>query len=274
VIRAVSQTVFIETSPPNIWRALTNARALACWLPRQARIDAQQGGSVWLSWSEEAEGTATITLWEPYRRLQWTEDTGAVVNFHLESRTGCTAVRVVQSGGDADTASPDTLEANRVGWGYFLHHLKWYLERHRNAQRQLISWRHATDLSPASAFLRLLGPAGLSSRNVFANLHEGDLYKTTTSTGEDISGTIVAFGRETRQLGVTIKELSDAIALIEVDGPAEGDPGAVATFWLSTYGLSWDVLAQVRLRYERLYRNAFAEPDPIPAPHSRAIRRF
>lgn len=263
----LSQTVFIESATDHIWHALTDSAELSNWLPREAQATTGLGGTVAFRWSDGAEGSAVITAWETERRLQWTENDGSVVDFHLEPRAGCAVVRVVQSAPGPETITDLEHEAMKTEWSYFLHHLKWYLERHRGSTRQLLTWRERTPFPAQTAFARLIGPAGLSTNSILTHVESGDIYGTTTAHGEEISGFIVALNRQTFQLGMTITETANAILFVEVEQESEG---ATASFWLSTYGLGRVRLAQSRTAFDRVFRAALQLPERPAGPMPQA----
>jgi len=256
VSRKIVKEVFIQTPPDVVWRALTDAQELTRWFPVDARVQPGAGGSIWLSWGGGTEGEAPITAWEPNRRLEWTETRGAVklaVDFHLEAKSGGTVVRLVNSGFGAGPDWDDEFHMTEGGWAYFTQHLRWYLERHRGKPRDLIAFREPVTMTRVEAFRRLTGPTGLSRDDRIASAPTGTDYQTTTAQGDRISGTIVAASPDSCQLGLSIREFSDAVLFLEME-PAPN--GARAGFWLSTYGLAAGGLARARDQFDKLYRTA------------------
>jgi uncharacterized protein YndB with AHSA1/START domain len=256
--RSIRKSAVIDVPAGLVWRAITEAEELSRWFPVDARVEPGLGGSIWLSWGSGTEGSAPITAWEAERHLQWTEARGAVklaVDFHLEAQGGTTIVRLVQSGFGDGPDWDDELHMTDGGWSYFLAHLKWYLERHAGTPRDLIALREPLSMSRAEAFLRLVGPTGLSADDRLSGASAGTWYRTTTALGDDLSGLVVASSPDTWQLGLTIDALNHAILFVEIE-PAP--TGARAGFWLSTYGLGAERLAATRERFERLYRQALA----------------
>jgi uncharacterized protein YndB with AHSA1/START domain len=232
VSREVTKTLTINAPADVVWRALTEADQLSRWFPVDARVTPGVGGSIWISWGDGAAGEAPITAWEPGRRLQWTEDRGAVkiaVDFHLETRGGTTVVRLVQSGFGDGPEWDDEFHMVDAGWAYFTFHLQWYLERHRDVPRDLIGFREQTQLDGKEAFSRL--------RAIVADL---DLQQVVDS-------------RSTNQAGYTIASLNDAVLFIEIEPGAKGVRGG---FWLSTYGLPRPELESLRERISRAYDDA------------------
>ncbi|HYN07000.1 MAG TPA: SRPBCC domain-containing protein [Vicinamibacterales bacterium] len=258
--REIRKEVLIDAPPDVVWRALTDAEQLTQWFPVDARVEPGQGGSIWLSWGAGMEGTAPITAWEPTRRFQWTEDRGPVklaIDFHLEARGGKTLVRLVQSGFGDGASWDDEFHMLEGGWSYFLAHLAWYLQRHRNTRRHLISFRERVPLSRTEALSRLIGPQGLFVQGALSAAGPGEAFRDTTATGNSISGTVVSKSAGTGQMSLTIGEMNDAILFLEM----EPDPnGTRAGFWLSTYGLDPARLIATGQLYEKLYRQALGLP--------------
>jgi uncharacterized protein YndB with AHSA1/START domain len=254
--RSIRKEVVIDAPVDVVWRAITEAAELERWFPVEARVEPGLGGSVWLSWGGGTEGRAPITAWEPGRRFGWTEARGAhklAVDFHLEAQGGTTVVRLVQSGfgdgGDWD----EEFHIVDGGWSYFLEHLRWYLERHRSQPRELISFREAVALPRPEALARLTTALGLGNGQWIRQARAGQLFRARSSAGDELSGTVVAISSATSQLALTFNELNGAILFLEME-PAP--PATRAGFWLSTYGLPEARVAEVRSRFERLYRDA------------------
>ena len=254
--REVRKSVAIDAPADTVWRALTEADELTRWFPVEARVNPGVGGSIWLSWGPGAEGEAPITGWAPGRHLQWTESRGPVklaVDFHLDAQGGTTVVRLVQSGFGDNPEWDDEFHMTDGGWSYFITHLKWYLERHRGVPRDLIAFREPLSMSRPEAFLRLVGPSGLSVDDRLSGIDAGTPFTITTALGDQLSGLVVASSPETCQLGMTIDTIEQAILFIEIE-PTES--GARAGFWLSTYGLDRERLMYSRERFDKLYRHA------------------
>lgn len=256
--RSVSKEVFIDAPPDVVWKALTDAEQLTRWFPVHATVDGGVGGSISLSWGEGAEGKAPITVWEPGRRFGWSESRGAVslaVDFHLESKGDGTVVRLVQSGfGDG----PDwDAEYHMVqgGWAYFMEHLRWYLERHRDTPRDLVTFRDLVAAPGPDIFGRLTRALGLGAPASWSSITAGAPYEARTADGGRLSGTVVSVQQETGQMGLTIDHLGDAILFLEMEPHPDG---CRAGFWLSTYDLPPAELAAARARFGELYAGALA----------------
>ncbi len=227
--REVVKEVFIKAPADVVWKALTEADELTQWFSVDARVAPGVGGSVWVSWGEGAAGEAPITGWEPNRHFQWTETRGPVkvaIDFHLETRDGGTVVRLVQSGFGDGPEWDDEFHMVEGGWSYFMAHLQWYLERHRDVRRDLIGFRAPAAMTREAAFARLV------------------------SITDGLETTPVVYKVATCQAAFLIPSLNDAILFIEIEPGAEMVRGG---FWLSTYGLGDARFAAVRHQFTAAY---------------------
>lgn len=227
--REVAKEVFINAPADVVWKALTEARGLTQWFSVDARVAPGVGGSVWVSWGEGAAGEAPITGWEPARHFQWTETRGPVkvaIDFHLEARDGGTVVRLVQSGFGDGPEWDDEFHMVEGGWSYFMAHLQWYLERHRDVRRDLIGFRTRVAMTREDAFARLV------------------------SLTDGLETTPVVYKVATCQAAFLIPSLNDAILFIEIEPGAGMVRGG---FWLSTYGLGDTRFESVRAEFTAAY---------------------
>ncbi len=255
--RAIRQEVFVEAPPEAVWRALTEADELVRWFPLEARVEPGEGGSVWISWGEGAEGRAAFTAWEPNRHVGWAERYGPIlmaVDFHLEARGGGTVVRLVHSGFGTGAEWDDQFHMTEGGWSYFLTGLRLYLERHPGVPRDMVYGRKKTPLTREEAFARLTGPAGLAREGTLRGLGVGERYRVVTAVGDVLEGEVV-LADEPVHLAATVDNLSDALLFLEIE---PGEDGVTPGLWLSTYGLSGDRVAGLRERFARLYDAALA----------------
>lgn len=230
--REVVKEVFIAAPSDVVWKALTDAAELTQWFSVDARVTPGAGGAIWVSWGDGAAGEAPITAWEPDRHFQWTESRGPVkiaIDFHLQSKDGGTVVRLVQSGFSDGPEWDNEFHMVDAGWTYFTAHLQWYLEHHRGIRRDLIGFRDKAVMSTRDAFDRLL----------------------TVAAGFDT--TQIVDRPATCQAAFTIPSLNNAILFIEIEPGTDTVRGG---FWLSTYGLPADTLAELRATITRAYNAA------------------
>jgi uncharacterized protein YndB with AHSA1/START domain len=95
--RRIEKAIEVDAPVAEVWKALTDPGGLVRRFPLEARVTPGPGGTLFISWGLDCEGTAEIVAWEPNRRFAWKESM-AVVEWTLEARGGKTLLRMVQSG--------------------------------------------------------------------------------------------------------------------------------------------------------------------------------
>jgi len=151
--RSIEQTLHIDAPVEDVWKALTDARALENWFPVEARVEPPEGGEgsvIWSKWAPDLEFPAPVTIWEPPHRLRtlWcppeTPEADLFgVDFFLEGEGGETTLRLVHFGfGPEHEANWATMyDGVNRGWDFQLFTLKHYLEHHRNETRRVVQVR-------------------------------------------------------------------------------------------------------------------------------------
>ena len=246
--RSIEIEKVIDAPVDEVWRAITEARALEQWFPVEARVTPGPTGSIWLSWGEGSEGEARIFHWEPNARFGWGEDFGGsrlATDFFLESRGAQTVVRVVTSGFSDDPQWDDDFHMMEGGWQYFMAHLQTWLERHRGMTRALATNRRQTELTKADAFARIIRGLGFGSP---PSAHGP--FDVTTAEGDRLTGAIIAINPGV-QLGLVVENLNHAMLFVEMEGKKDR---AKPALWLSTYGL--DAADELAARMRRVYDGA------------------
>lgn len=159
--RSVGSEVELRASPDAVWRALTDAREIERWFALEARVDPGVGGTVFLSWKNEYEGSSEILVWNPpfHLRVRWVEG-AEVTDYFLEPSGDRTLLRVVSSF-PLDPEWDEWVEGTRRGWRFMLASLRLYLEDHAGADRQVVYLRRRVSLSAEDLWGRLLGPGGV-----------------------------------------------------------------------------------------------------------------
>jgi len=160
--RSVEKTLEIAASPEAVWNALTNADELTNWFPMKARVEPGEGGSIWMSWGEWAEGAGKIELWDPPHRLRIADGSsfGSLPTFQdwtIEGAGGVTTLRLVHSGFGVGADFDDEYDSVRCGWNFELNGMKLYLEHHAGQKREVVLARRPIDIDPAEAERRILG---------------------------------------------------------------------------------------------------------------------
>lgn len=265
--RLYEQVVEIDASPDSVWRAITEAEELMRWFPLEARVKPGPGGSMFLSWGSECQGEAPITVWEPGRRLQWTEfltppgtnidPVNVRVDFHIEGRGGKTVLRLVHSGMGPEERWDGYFDSISRGWKFELRGLKHYLERHAGRPRRVLWVRQRTDLPLEEVMRRVLGPEAQVLRGETAGLGEGDACRLTFAA-PPISGAPAALEGVVRVNGLpksfamTAANLNEAYFRFEIE---DMGAGLEAWLWLSTYELADETFAAI----EQAWQNALQQ---------------
>jgi len=223
----------VDATPDDVWEAITTDEGLRRWFPLDAKVEAGEGGSVWLSWGPGCEGEAPIHLWEPGRRFGWTESYGddaegrpirVAVDFHIEGREGTTVVRLVQSGLGADADWDEMYDALVDGWTYFMFNLAHCFRKHPGRARRMAWARVPTTLDRQGTWDRLAA-AGLVSGQDDTTTDA----PPTVNLDEPHQARIVSV-RPGHHFAAVLPHLEDSVFFVEIEGKNVG-------FWLSTYAL-------------------------------------
>jgi|SRR5271166_2817125 len=249
----LEREITINAPVETVWKALTDANELTKWFPLSARVTPGKGGKIFLSWGPSCEGEADIIAWEPNKKFACKEPL-AVIEWTLESRGGKTVVRLVQSGFASGVDwENEWFESTDYGWGFMLLSLRWALEVHPGATRQVVWPRQATEVTRPQAYSKLLSPGALF-REGASNLGPGDSFRVTTPSGECWTGT-TQFARQGRGFCLSVKELNNSLFWVTI----EGTPGEIeAQIWLSSFGLPEEKLRA----FEGFWKNKLQEIFP------------
>jgi uncharacterized protein YndB with AHSA1/START domain len=243
VSRRDEQEIEIHASAAAVWKALTDADALANWLTESARVEPAAGGLYRVSFGDGAELEAHIEEWQPGRRLRLVPHlpTGAepiVEEYLLEERGEVTVLRLVTSGIPDSPSWDGFLEGTRKGRWLALLGLRHWLERRPGQRRQLTRIDLDTSLGPREAWARAVGPDGLH-------------------VGEDFEGEVLgAF--EAYGLLAVIHALDDGLLALGV----QLAPGG-SRVWLSlaTFGQRAPAAQGLERRLRAALQHALGKPE-------------
>jgi len=216
--------VAINATPEAVWKAITEAAQVGNWFaPEVSGAGSGKGSTLRVSWGGGMEFTTTISAWEPNRRVQWLHDdmfgpgTKLVADWTITPVSGATTLRLVQSGFGPFDGWKEFLSSTEVGWRYFLHNIKVYLEKHATKKRRMISRRFPVGIGRSQAWKKL------------PTARPGD--KVTLDLGEKLEA-VVDLSIPERGLALRIPSLDHALLFYELEGTGE-DFHAGA--WLSVY---------------------------------------
>ena len=234
--REVRLEIEIDAPPEAVWKAVSEADALASWWSLDARVEPGVGGKVWLSWGPECEGEARITVWEPGKRLRTETDffggpVPVAQDFIIETRGGKTVLRLVNSGFACGEDWEDEFDAVSRGWTFELRSLRHYVERHDGARRRVAWPRIATTVSYEEAWRRLMSERGLRLLQPAQSLREGDRYEIEAVTGERFTGRVLVVRRPTDFSG-TLDQHHDGLLRVLMEGMA-------GQRWISVWLSDW-----------------------------------
>jgi len=238
--KTIDLSIEIDATPEQVWEAISQAEGLKRWFPLDAGVTPGEGGSMTWSWGEGCEGTAEISAWEEGSHIQLIErpasETTAPIltDFRIETRSGKTVLRLVNSGFDPGEEWADYVDTLDSGWRYFLWNLKHYLERHPATPRRMVWSREKSPLSKDEAWRRLLGPGGLAKTTARPSV--GD--PVTLWSGH--KGRVQQV-RHPIHFAAVFPDLNDAILFLEFEPGTTFHLGV----WLSLYGVEEEQALQL-----------------------------
>ena len=215
--------VTLDATPEAVWKAVTQAAQVGNWFaPDVTAAGAGPGSTLTVSWGGGLEFTTALGACDPHH-VQWINDemmgpgTKFVADWFIATEAGKTRLRLVQSGFGEFDGWDDFLSSTEVGWRYFLHNLKVYLEKHAGKKRRMISSRFPVGIGRAQAWKRLNGA------------RQGQ--RVTVELGEPIEAVAELVVPE-RAVALRIPSLDDALLFFEFEGSGNAfHCGA----WLSVY---------------------------------------
>jgi len=140
-------TIEIDAPIEEVWKAITDAAAMARWFAPKMTVEPGVGGFVMADWGQGIEWKTTIEIWEPNRHLRLVETRdhfiGAspvaetfepcrlIQDYYLDSAGGKTVLRLVHSGFGSGENWDIEYEGTRGGWAGCFLRMKLGLEQHR-----------------------------------------------------------------------------------------------------------------------------------------------
>jgi uncharacterized protein YndB with AHSA1/START domain len=134
--RYVQAEAEVPGTPEEVWRAIATGGGISSWFV-PTEVEACEGGAIRSSFGPGMDSAATITAWEPPRRLvaespdgMGPDDPTIATEWTVEARGGGTCVvRVVHRWFASTDAWDDQFEGHSYGWLAFFRVLRLYLER-------------------------------------------------------------------------------------------------------------------------------------------------
>ena len=169
--RAHETRVAIDAPIEEVWKAITEAEAIARWFAPKMTVEPGAGGFVLADFGPGMEWKTAIEVWEPNRHLRLVETRGQTISpveekmepcrlvqdYYLESAGGKTILRLVHSGFGSSQAWDHEYEGTRGGWAACFVRLKLGLERHsRDRTHNFILTAECRGLEYGPAMARIL----------------------------------------------------------------------------------------------------------------------
>lgn len=250
--RSIETSIDIDAPVDAVWEAISTAEGLMNWFPPIARVEPGVGGKIWTSWGGEFEGSVTIDVWEPNRRLRYSHpaargnigtDRGAEAelpepiaeDFILEGKGGKTTLRLVHSGFSRGSAWDTLYDGTVRGWAFELRGLRHYLHHHPGERRTVAHAQCALPVSFAEGWALLMGPEGLLAEGSVDRLTEGDAYHVRASTGDVLDG-MVAYHNPPQDFCASVANVDDSFLRVKLDNAYAPGASETAHLWLSVYG--------------------------------------
>jgi uncharacterized protein YndB with AHSA1/START domain len=151
-------SIQIDAPIEEVWKAITDAAAMARWFAPKMTVEPGVGGFVLADWGPGLEWKTTIELWEPNRRLRLVETRDQYISaspvaetfepcrliqdYYLESAGGKTVLRLVHSGFGSGENWDIEYEGTRGGWAGCFLRMKLGLEQHRDesVRHMFMTW--------------------------------------------------------------------------------------------------------------------------------------
>lgn len=124
--------VELAAGPEQVWEAIATSPGISSWFMGPHEIEPRVGGTMKLTIGDFSE-QATITAWDPPKRLAYRGDAGPDGSFHAmeylsKGREGTsTVLKFVHSGVLSDDWGTEYEDMTSHGWDRYLHTLAQYL---------------------------------------------------------------------------------------------------------------------------------------------------
>lgn len=213
--RFVEMQVEVPGTPEDVWRAIATGPGMAAWfLP--VDVEEQVGGTMNFHLAPGVDSKATVTDWDPPRRLAyeergWSENAPPLATeVTVETRSGGTCVvRMVHSLFTSTADWDDQLESMESGWPGYFRVLRLYMKHFRTLACSPIPLTRPAGPSQSGAWDKL------TSRLGFVGLVKGQRVRTP-SHAPALAGVVEGVGGEGRWPEVLLRldEPGPGVAII------------------------------------------------------------
>lgn len=230
--RIIELSVEVPGTPEEVWAAIATGPGITSWfVPYE--VDEHEGGRVRMDFGGGFVDGASVTAWEPLRRVVFTGDGERALTFEwrVEERAGGTCVvRLVNSGFGPGEDWDAEFHGMSEGWRLFLENLRLHLTHFGGQQARAVIPSTMVPGPLGSAFEQVCVALGVP-----ADLTAGDRFETSGADVPQLRGRVES---------VTATAGARAYFLV-LDAPvpgtaflaAEGTGDMVAlSLWLYLYG--------------------------------------
>jgi uncharacterized protein YndB with AHSA1/START domain len=209
--RYVETEVEVPGTPEEVWKAVATGPGISSWFV-PTRVEEKVGGAVASTFGPGMDALATVTVWEPPRRMvaesppEGPKDPTVATEWTVEARAGGTCVvRVVHSWSAATGDWDDQFERHSYGWRGFFKILRLYLTHFAGQPCSAMQQLPAVPEPKAKAWADFTGALGLAGAAVGQRVSTG-------AGAPRLSGVVEHAGEEG----------FNEVLLIRLDQPAPG----------------------------------------------------
>lgn len=234
--RVIDLSVEVPGTPEEVWDTIATGPGISSWfVPME--IEERVGGEVLMDFGEFGKDTATVTAWEPPRRVvfQGGGERPLAYEWLVEARDGGTCVvRLVNTGfGPGDEWDAD-FGGMTEGWKLFFANLRLQMTHFRGQRARAIIPTVMVPGPRAAVWTKLCDALGVP-----ASLAAGDRLATSGEGVPRLAGTVVEAGETAMvtQYLLHLDEPAPGTCFIAVEGKATtAEEQVAASAYLYLYG--------------------------------------
>ena len=253
--RVIDLSAEVPGTPEQVWDAIATGPGITSWfVPHE--VEGREGGAVRMDFGPGiGEVTATVTAWEPSRRVvfQGEGDRALAHEWLVQARDGSSCVvRLVVSGFGAGVDWDAEYDGLSSGWQIFLHNLRLYLTHFAGQHGRAIIPTRVTAGPKDAAFSRLCDALGLPDE-----LHKGDWLRAAGPGVAALSGTVedVRVTDASHTCFLVIEDPAPGTAFLTAEG---SDDTVAISFYLYLFGESG---AAVKDEWTARLADQFPQPE-------------
>jgi uncharacterized protein YndB with AHSA1/START domain len=230
--RVIDLSVEVPGTPEEVWRAIATGPGISSWfVPHE--VDEREGGGVRMDFGGGLAEAATVTAWEPPRRIVMTGEGDRALAFEwlVEARDGGTCVvRLVNTGFGAGEDWDADFHGMSEGWPLFLENLRLHLTHFRGRTARAVIPTAMVPGTRDGAFEQLCAALGVPT-----DLAVGDRLEASAPGAPPLAGVVAGTARTAGARGYFLVVDSPAPGTAFLAAEGAGDQVGVS-LWLYLYG--------------------------------------